>query len=481
MRTTTLLSLSLALPLALAPPAQAQFTAFMSQDQERKIGAEEHPKALKQFGGVYSENKLDEYVLQIGLTLAPNVSKPQPEWIFTLLDAPMVNAFALPGGYVYVTRGIMALANNEAELAGVIGHEMGHVEARHSAQRYSQGMATQLGATALGVLGAIFLGTDAVGGLAAAGGQLFLQRNSREHENEADELGLATMARTGYSPQAVPAFLQSLNDETALTMKLLGRPGGELEFNMMQTHPRTVDRVQKTIDEVRALPANATFRRDAYLDRIDGMLFGDSEEQGYIRGRTFAHTKLGIGFTAPPRFYLMNDAAAVTGTRPDGVRMIFDNAPPQNARMSPADYLTRVWAGQARLADMQTFTVNGLPAATGQATVNAQGGQMVARLAAIAAGDTMYRFLFVMPPNIARQAEPDLIRAVHSFHRLTREEAAALKPLRIRIAPVKSGDTVESFAARMAMEEYKADWFRVINGLRNGEKLEPGQRVKLVQ
>ena len=469
--------------LLAATPAHAQFTAFMSPEQERKVGAEEHPKALKQFGGVYTENKLDEYVLQIGLTLAPHVSKPQPEWTFTLLNASMVNAFALPGGYVYITRGIMALANNEAELAGVIGHEMGHVEARHSAQRYSQGMATQIGAGVLGVLGSIFLGTDAVGSLASAGGMAWLQSNSREHEDEADQLGLGTMARTGYSPQAVPAFLQSLNDETALTMKLLGRPGGELEFNMMQTHPRTVDRVQKTIEEVRAFPANATFRRDAYLDRIDGMLFGDSEEQGYIRGATFSHTRLGIAFTAPPRFYLMNDESAVTGSRPDGVRMVFNNAPPQNARMSPADYLTRVWAAQARLSGVETFTVNGMPAATGQTTVQSKqgGGQMVARLVAINTGDVMYRFMFLMPPNLVRQVEPDLIRSVYTFHRLTREEAAGLKPLRIRVVPVRAGDTEESFAQQMQMADYRLDWFRVLNGLRPGEKLEPGQRVKLVQ
>jgi predicted Zn-dependent protease len=467
--------------VAVATPAQAQFTVFMSPEKERKIGAEEHGKALKQFGGVYTENNLDEYVAQIGFTLAPHVSTPQPEWRFTLLNSPMVNAFALPGGYVYITRGIMALANNEAELAGVVGHEMGHVEARHSAQRYSQAMATQIGAGIVGLLGNIFLGTDAVGSLVAAGGAMYLQKNSREHEDEADALGLKTMARTGYSPQAVPAFLQSLNDDTALTMKLLGRPGGELEFNMMQTHPRTVDRVQRTIQEVSAYPANATFRRDAYLDRIDGMLFGDTPDQGFIRGRVFAHPQLRIGFTAPARFYLMNDDAAVTGTRPDGVRMQFDSAPRQYARSAPADYLTRVWGAQARLANVEQFTVNGMPAATAQAAIQSQqGGQAVARLVVIGAGDALYRFMFIAPNNVARQVQTELIQSVRTFHRLSPQEAAALKPLRLRVVPVRSGDTQESLAARMAMEEYRLELFRVLNGFRANEKPEAGQRVKLV-
>ncbi len=468
--------------VAAAVPAHAQFTAFMSPDEERKVGAQEHVNALAENGGVYTEKGLDEYVVQIGYTMVPNVETPQPEWRFTLLNTPLVNAFALPGGYVYITRGIMAIANNEAELAGVLGHEMGHVTARHSAQRYSKAVATQIGAGLAGVLGSLLLGTSAVGDIVSQGGALYLQKGSREQEDEADGLGLKTIARTGYAPQAMPAFLQTLNDDTALTMKMLGRPGGELEFNMIQTHPRTVDRVERTMTELGAVQGGQIYRRDAYLDRIDGMLYGDTPDQGFIRGRTFSHPDLKIGFTAPQGFYLMNGAAALTGTRPDGVRMVFDSAVDKRyARTAPLDYLTRVWAQNAQLQDVQNITINGMPAATGRAAVKASSGQMVARLVAISTGDAIYRFMFVVPPRIASQVEPDLIRAVHTFHRLSAQELAQLHPLRLRVLPVRQGDTEESFARRMPYDDFQLDRFRTLNGLRPGEGIAPGQRVKIVE
>lgn len=483
-----LLATPLLAVLCLAPPAHAQFTAFMSPEEERKVGAEEHPKVLAEFGGPYSERRLDEYLAELGFRLTRASQTPQGQYTFTLLNSPVMNAMALPGGYVYITRGILALANNEAEVAGVVGHEIGHVTARHSAQRYSQGVATQGVAAVAGILGAI-LGGQAAGEIAAnvigGGGMLVLQKNSREHENEADQIGLRTLARAGYAPNAMPAFLQSLNDWSAAEARLMGRPGAEQEFSMLQTHPRTVDRVQATIREASLVAQDGRYGRDEFLDRIDGMMYGDDPEQGFIRDRLFAHPKLRIQFNAPPGFYLVNGSAAVSGLGPDNTRMVFDAEPDRNKVRSladPATYIQRGWIGQQmRLQNIEKFTANGMNGATAAAQVKLKDGSTAfARFVALAAPGAMYRFQFIAPVNGRAKHDPLFRDAVMSFRTLSEAQAAALKPLRVRVVPVRRGDSEESLAARQPFGERNLDMFRTLNGLRANERIEAGQRAKVV-
>jgi predicted Zn-dependent protease len=254
---------------------------------------------------------------------------------------------------------------------------------------------------------------------------------------------------------------------------------------MLQTHPRTVDRVQATIREAALQPQEGRYDRDRFLDRIDGMMYGDDPEQGFIRDRVFAHPRMRIRFTAPPGFHLINGSAAVSGIGPDNTRMVFDAEPDRNKARSladPAAYIQRGWIGQqVRLQGVDRFTVNGLNAATAATQVQLKdGGTAFARFVAIATPAAMYRFQFIAPPN-ARAKHDALFRdAVMSFHALSEAEAATLKPLRLRVVPVRAGDTEQGLAARQPFGERNLDMFRVLNGLRANERIEAGQRAKIV-
>ena len=468
-----------------AGPAQAQFgLGGLSAEEERKLAAEQHPELVKENGGVYSERQLDEYLVQIGLSLAANTEPKQSEWQFTLLDTPLVNAFATTAGRVYITRGIFALANTEAEVAGVVGHEMGHITAHHISQKIGKAQTAQIGAGLLGVLGTLLGGQavgDIAGQVASAGGAMWLQKFSREEESEADSLGLGTISRTGYAPEAMASFMQSLNDSSALDAKKAGRPGAEMEFSLMQSHPRTVDRIEQLQRATVRSVANPVWRRDAYLDRIDGIMYGDGPAQGFIKERVFAHPGLRITFTGPPSFQLANSADAVRGSGGPGIAMRFDSDPKKGQGLAPAAYISRVWAAKTEVRNLENFTVNGLQAATGRAIGQTQSGtQVQIRLVAIAAPGAMYRFTFQAPANQANALEPEFQKTVNSFRLLSPAEAAALKPLRLRVVPVNAGDTEEGFAARLPFGKWNLDEFRVLNGLRTGEKIAAGQRVKIV-
>lgn len=465
-------------------PAQAQFSlGGLTPEQERQLAAEQHPELVREHGGVYSERQLDEYLAQIGLTMVPHAGEKQ-EWQFTLLDSPMVNAFATTAGRVYITRGIFALANTEAEVAGVVGHEMGHITAHHISQKIGKAQTAQIGAGLLGVLGTLLGGQaigDIAGQVASAGGALWLQKFSREEETEADTIGLETISRTGYAPEAMASFMQSLNDYSALEAKKAGRPGAEAEFSLMQSHPRTVDRIEQLQRATVRGSANPVWRRDAYLDRIDGILYGDGPSQGFIKERVFAHPGLRITFTGPPSFQLVNSADAVRGSGGPGIAMRFDSDPKKGGGLAPADYLTRVWAAKTPLQNVERITINGMPAATGRATGQSQSsGQVQLRFVAIQAPGAMYRFLFQAPVNQAGRLEPEFIKTANSFRTISAQEAAAWKPLRVRVVPVNAGDTEEKFAARLPFGKWNLDEFRVLNGLRTGEKIAAGQRVKIV-
>ena len=459
--------------------ADEGFTFFMSPEDEQRIGDEEHPKILARFGGAYDDGAIGAYVAEIGARLARYSARPDIAYRFTVLNSPVVNAFALPGGYVYVTRGLIALCNNEAELAGVLGHEIAHVTARHAAQRYSQAVTFGLGALALGWL----FGDRGIGEIAEVGGELFLQSYSREHEYEADLLAVRTLARAGYAPLAQAAFLASLEQHGALENEIAGRPGAERARDLFATHPRTVDRVERAIAEANEQPVDPVYRRDAFLDRIDGMLYGDDPAQGFVRGQRFNHPSLRVGFEAPADFRLVNTAEAVLAQGPAGAVMRFDQETDRRkvrAARGPVDYLRRVWGARVEIKDAAAITINGLSAATGRARVEGRQGLVDLRPVVIAHDDRFFRFLFVSSPDMTNRLADDFSRAANSFHVLSARELAALRPLKLRIAPVTAADSDERFAAALPFGDRQLARFRALNGLRPNEAIAPGQRVKLV-
>jgi predicted Zn-dependent protease len=462
---------------------EQSFTGFMGPEDEARIGAEEHPKILKQFGGVYTERDLNAYVRRVGQSLAAVSDRPDIRFTITLLNTNIVNAFASPGGYVYVTRGLLALAENEAEMAGVLAHEIGHIVARHSAQRYSGAVATNLGLAILGI-GAQAVGAPpGLGDLSGVLAQGYLMKFSREQELESDMLGVRYLARAGYDPNAMTSFFRKLEAHAALQAKISGRKDAD-DFNIMATHPRTTDRINQAINLVQTAPVSrARVERTTYLNRIDGMLFGDDPKQGVIKGRTFIHPGLRFSFTVPNGFVLHNGATQVGAKGPSDALIVFDIA--RNALASDAktlnDYLAYSWAKGLRLINVKRITISGLEAVTAETSINASGGTHDLRLVAIRGNaDRIYRLRFLTPPQLTRKLAADLQRTIYSFRRLSAAQAAAVKPLRVRIVSVASAGQIAGLVKGMPFNKYGRQWFEIFNGLVAGQTRLSGNLAKIV-
>ena len=476
------LSLAALLPLASActtNPAtgESNFTPFMSPAQESAIGREEHPKVIAEFGVYQEMPELNAYVAEIALRLHGASEMANQPFTFTLLDSDMVNAFAIPGGYVYVTRGLMALANNEAELAGVIGHEIGHVTARHSAQRSTQQVFAGLGAAALGIA----LQDQAIADLANMGAMAWVQGYSRQQELESDQLGIRYLARAGYDPVAMSTFLQQLGRETALAQKLMFQEGeADPADNWFSTHPRTEDRVAAAAQTARASVSNPRIARDEYLRHLDGMIYGDSPAQGYVRGRTFSHPVLKLTFQVPEGFRMINGTDQLIALNEQGAAIRFD-ADQAAQGQSMTNYLVNTWLQGQQPDGLERIDVNGMEGATGSLRRQGQNGVVDLRLVAVRwDSQTVYRFIFVTPGNLTASLSEPFRRTTYSLRRLSNSEAAALRPLRVRIIEVRAGDTIASLSQRMAFDELQRERFMVLNGLESDRDLQPGMLVKIV-
>ncbi len=473
-------TMGLALSACTTNPATggSDFTPLMSPNQELALGAEEHPKLLEAFGGAYDERvALTAYVYELGHRLQSVSEMPTPPFTFTIINSDEINAFALPGGFVYVTRGLMVLANSEAELAGVLAHEIGHVTGRHTAQRYNQAVFAQLGAAVLGAA----VGNRAVSELARFGATAYVQGYSRDQEHEADVLGVRYLGRAGYDPLAMAAFLAKMGAQSRLAAKIAGREGVEAEVSLFSSHPRTADRVARAAEAAEInQAAGRQLGHDEYLLRLAQTLYGDDADQGFRRGREFAHRGLGFRFKVPPDFRMRNTSQAVVATHKGGTAIRFDGAK-VGANMDILRFLTQKWLGDVSLGDATRITVNGMAAATGTARVGTQDGPRDLRAIAIRYDpETVYRFMILTPPNQTAALGEELRRMTYSFRPLSGREKTNLRPQRIQIHEVQLGDTVAALAATMPFEDFKEERFRVLNGLVPGEVLEPGRLVKLI-
>ncbi len=458
------------------------FTAFMSPEDEARIGAEEDKKITKELGGPYKSPKLEAYVRNVGKKLAAVSELPNTPWQFKVLNDNAVNAFALPGGYVYITRGLLAIADNEAEMAGVLAHEIGHVTARHSAQRYSTAMATNLGLTGLSILGSVLGVPSGVGQIISTGAQMAMQQYSQSQELEADMLGMRYMARAGYDPRAATSFFRKLKAHSSLEARQKGKDG--VSHNIMSTHPRTEERIAQAMKLAKTKAvANPIVRREAFLQMIDGMVFGDDISQGVRKGRTFTHPGLKITFTVPPKFVLFNSPKQVVAFGPEKSRVVFDMANPKDAKKvrDLRAYLSGVWGRNLRLSGVEKLDVNSMPAATGQARISDANGTREVRLLVVRMNnERIYRFAFIAKPSEMQRLNVELRRTTYSFRRLSQAEADAIQPLRLKVRPVKAGETAIDLAARFPFERFQREWFRLLNNLSIGENPPAGRQIKLV-
>ncbi len=457
------------------------FTGFMSLDDEKRIGAKEHPKILKSFGGAYKDQAVTAYASNIGNQLAANSELPNIKWTFTVLNSPQINAFALPGGYVYVTRGLMALASSEAELAGVMAHEIGHVTGRHTAQRYSKAT----GASIVGAILGIAVGSNAVSELFNVGAGLYLQSFSREQEFEADSLGVRYLSRTNYDTKSMASFLSKLRLHSQLEAKRHEKdPSSVDQGDMFATHPRTIDRVERAIKNAKGAKSGTRLGTVDYMERLHNMLYGDDPKEGFIKGRTFIHPELQFRFDVPEGFRLFNSPSAVVAKGPSGSIIQFDMAgKPYNGAMT--SYIPKIWARRGSFKRVERITVNGLEGATATTRVRQRSGTFDLRFVAIRQrmnrdDDRIYRFMFLTPMNLTDRLSLGLRQTTFSLRSISFTEAQQFKPARILIKPVRGGDAVQTFVRQMDISDFKEETFRVINGLNANDNLRRGKLVKII-
>lgn len=444
---------------------------LVSREQEKQMGKEAYPKLVQEFGGVYDDPALKRYVDGLGHRLAAVTETPNDTFTFTVLDNPIVNAFATPGGYVYVTRGLMALADNEAELAGVIGHELGHVVARHSAQRISK--ATIAGALS-GLLGAGQVGT--------ALSDLYLRSFSRDQELQADRLGVRYISRAGYDPGAMTSFLAKMRANSRLQAEIAGRDPSDVDQrDIMATHPRTKQRVEQAMQLAGARAGHGILDRDTYLQRIDKMIYGDSPAQGYVRDRAFIHPKMGFRFEVPAGFMMHNAPDALLAVNEKQKVLIKFDAADKPFAGDMASYIRDDWAKQRDVQDLSAVRLGALPAATARTSIDTGSERLLARIAAVRFDSSrIFRFIAVAPGEGAANLPSAFQATISTFHKMTPAEIASVHPWRIRVEQVGPGDTVWGLSHRMPFKDFQVERFRTLNGLENNTPLEAGSRVKLV-
>lgn len=447
----------------------------ISQSEMRQ-GQQAHPQLMAEFGGAFAGPQAD-YVRRVGQRVAvqSGLANADRDFTVTLLNSPVNNALAIPGGYVYVTRQLLALLNDEAELAAVLGHEVGHVAARHSASRSTR---STIGGLLAGVLGVV-TGSPELGQIAGQFAQLYTLRYSRQQEYESDDLGIRYLGGAGYDQQAMATALASLAAQNSLDARLAGQDARSLpEF--ASTHPDPGARVDRAARRAQVAPAAGRLRnRDAFLTAIDGLLYGDDPQQGIVDGRTFRHPVLRLEFTAPSGFQMANGTRAVSITGRGG-QALFSTGP---YRGDLADYVGRVFAGLSSQGGVpagvvRTTRINGLPAAYASTRARSQQGTIDVTVVAYEFDrDSAYHFVTI---TAAGQGTGPFTPMIDSLRRLTPAEAARIPVREIDVVTVRAGDTAQSLAQRMAFDDAKFDRFLVLNRLAPDARLAPGDRVKLV-
>lgn len=432
------------------PATGASQLSFISTEQEARMGAAEHEKVIKIYGLV-EDRDISAYVNRVGQKVAAHTEREDVTYKFYVLDTPVVNAFALPGGYVYITRGILALANNEAELAAVIAHEIGHITARHSAARYSQGILASVGAVA------VAMATDSSTAARAAqlGSDLYIKSYSRGQEHESDDLGIRYLHRAGYDTFAMASFMNTMGKEADLEDRINGKATSPT-LGYFSTHPRTEDRVSRASSIAASYSkGQALTNRDEYLGMIDNMVYGDSAKQGFARGQDFYHPAIGFTFSVPQGYSFDNQPNQIVMTGQGDEIVLFDAVANEGGFM-PGAYLVNQWMGDKTLRNVENITINGMAAATGEFDGVVGGKNVTIRLVAVAwSPDTFFRFQMAIPRGASAAQLDGLKRMTYSLRRLSVEEKNNIRPYKLRVITARAGDTAAGLARTMPLTVIK--------------------------
>jgi predicted Zn-dependent protease len=455
-------------------PSLPQLPRQAQQQQQLPASAQrEHQRILAAYSGAYEDARLEALLNETVAKLVAASERPDAHYRVTILNSPAVNAFALPSGQLYVTRGLIALANDTSELASVLSHEMSHVIARHADIREDQARQVALVSRVVQDV----LSDPETGALALAKSRIALASFSRAQEFEADGIGVGIAARAGYDPYGAVRFLTSMGRTADLKSNTSQSHIDPRAPDFLSSHPATPERIKNAQGNARQFSAPGAGERDraTYLARIDGLVYGEDPSEGFVRGRRFLHPKLGFTFLAPEGFSLDNTAQAVLGVKEGGGQALRLDVVRVPAEQTLADYLNSGWIENIDPKSVEDVTVNGLQAAT----ATAKGDQWVFRLYAVRFGTDVYRFIFASKRTTA-EIDRAFRESVGTFRRMTLAESQGAKPMHIKIVTVEPGETVEKLASRMASPDRQVERFRILNGLAPGDHVSPGDWMKIV-
>lgn len=457
-------------------PAAAQRLRYLSP-QDVAEAQREHAALVRELGGAETGPRA-AYVESVGRRVGAysGIVNSRQSLHFTTLNSAVENAFSVPGGYVYVTRQLMGLMNDESQLAFALGHEVGHIAANHAHIREQYAERNSLGVFGR-IVGAIF--GSGIGNILQARSRLELLSFSRDQEYEADTLGLRYLTAAGYDPEGAAGLLAALSRNAALELRVQGRTNRQTP-EWASTHPLSENRMQRALAEAQATGrvGKGVRNRDVFLSELEGIYVDDDPAQGVIEGPTFTHPDLRIQFRVPQGYLMSNGTDAVTISGSAG-KAQFRQGPP-NLEQAIAFAFQQLTDGESQIAvpPPQRLSINGMPAAATTAQVNTESGPIDASVVAYQ-WDARRVYYFVMLTPGGYGIGP-FVPMINSLRRITPAEAGAIRPRIIHVETVRAGDTVQSLAARLAYRDFKLERFLTLNGLSANSRLVPGQKVKLV-
>jgi len=481
-----LLSCLVVVGCAKNPVTGGSDVTIVSEKGEINQGRKAHEQVKRAFG-VYEDQALQDYVNELGQRLARVSHRPDLEWHFTVTDGDRINAFALPGGYIYVERGIMAYINSEAELASILGHEIGHVTARHSVRQQTQGMATGILATAA----AIFSGNRAIADLANIGGAAMMRGYGREMELEADRLGAGYMAKIGYDPQSVIKMLGVLKNQELFEMDRAKAEGREPQIyhGVFSTHPSADQRLQQAValagaPFIKAGETRGIVGHDEYLKKIDGLPFGTSRAQGIIRENRFYHADMSITMAFPKDWVVLNQPTRIlahTRTQDAVIQFVSDRVVDN---LTPKEFLEKELKGR-KLSNGAPLESNGMQGYT-YVTRNGSpldGGSGPVRYVTFFRDKTAY--IFASASRSSQNGVPVhdriFLSTAQTLRSLKPSELPLAEPYRIRLVTADANTRMATLAKQSPLQKYPEAQLRLINDLYPKKEPTAGQTVKIVE
>lgn len=480
-----LLFFSLISSCAVNPVTGKQDVVLLSEADEIALGRKSSKEVMQHYSA-YENPALQKYVQDVGTKVALTSHRNNLIYRFTVLDSKEVNAFALPGGYIYITRGLMAYLKSEAELAAVLSHEVGHVTARHSVRQYTANQLTNFGIA----LGSIFIPgmTQESNQLAQIFGAVLLRGYGREHELEADRLGAEYLARSGYNPKAMLDVISVLKNQEVFEKELAQSEGREARIyhGVFSTHPDNDQRLQEVVGTAQILSettASANYvGHEEYMSFMDKLIYGDSPREGILRGRRFFHKELGFSMSFPKQWNVSNKSTRILLTALGGDAFIQISAEDINKKLSPRNFIIQRM-GLNNLSNESSLNINGLEAYTGISVINSgQGGSQPTRFTVIYFKQRAYIIAGrSRVANALDKYDQAILDTAKSFHELTKNEEALAKPLRLKVVQADDETRFSDLAKQSPLENQAESQLRLLNAKYPDGEPKEGTLLKVIE